>query len=144
MDGCLRGHSARYYRLSRLLNDLTLSHVDGSFRRLLKALASTQILIMDDWGLEDLTAAQRTDLLEVMDDRHGVSSTIIASQLPTTEWHQSLGDATLADAILDRLMHNAHRLNLKGESIRKIQGNQERVDAEVGHIEQPVNTGVTQ
>lgn len=125
MDACLKGYSARYYRISRLLADLTLSHADGSYRRLLNSLARTQVLILDDWGLEDLTPPQRNDLLEVMDDRHGASSTIIASQLPTTQWHQSLGDATLADAILDRLMHNAHRVTLKGESIRKLQGKKE-------------------
>ena len=79
------------------------------------------MLILDDWGLEPLNSAQRNDLMEIMDDRNGSSSTVIISQLPTDQWYQSIGDNTLADAILDRLMHNAHRINLKGESMRKLQ-----------------------
>ena len=79
------------------------------------------MLILDDWGLEPLKAAQRNDLMEIMDDRHGSSSTLMLSQLPTDQWYQSIGDNTLADAILDRLMHNAHRIQLKGESMRKLQ-----------------------
>jgi DNA replication protein DnaC len=79
------------------------------------------MLIMDDWGLEPLTAANRNDLMEIMDDKNGSSSTVIISQLPTDQWYQSIGDNTLADAILDRLMRNAHRINLKGESMRKLQ-----------------------
>ena len=77
--------------------------------------------LLDDWGLEPLNAAQRNDLMEIMDDRHGCSSTVVISQLPTDQWYQSIGDNTLADAILDRLMHNAHRIKLKGESMRKLQ-----------------------
>ena len=77
-------------------------------------------MIIDDWGLEPLKAAQRNDLMEIMDDRHGASSTLVINQLPTDEWYQSIGDNTLADAILDRLMHNAHRIKLKGESMRKM------------------------
>ena len=79
------------------------------------------MLILDDWGLEPLKAAQRNDVMEIMDDRNGSSSTVIISQLPTDQWYQSIGDNTLADAILDRLMHNAHRIKLKGESMRKLQ-----------------------
>ena len=78
------------------------------------------LLLIDDWGLEALTAAHRNDLMEIMDDRHGETSTLVISQLPTDQWYASIGDNTLADAILDRLMHNAHRLQLKGESMRKI------------------------
>ena len=85
-------------------------------------LAKVQVLIIDDWGLETLAAAQRNDLLEIMDDRHGSRSTIVLSQLPTDQWYAAIGDNTLADAILDRLMHNAYRLLLKGESMRKILG----------------------
>ncbi|MTI12010.1 ATP-binding protein, partial [Sansalvadorimonas verongulae] len=104
---CLQGYSVRYYRLSRLLEELTIAHGDGSYTKLLRQLEKTDLLILDDWGLEPLTQQQRNDLLEVMDDRHEKSSTLVTSQLPTAEWHNHIGDATLADAILDRLMHNA-------------------------------------
>ena len=76
--------------------------------------------MLDDWGLEKLNLGQRNDLLEIMEDRHGAKSTLITSQLPVTQWHNAIGDATLADAILDRLLHNAHKLKLKGESMRKV------------------------
>ncbi len=88
----------------------------------MKLLSKVQLLVIDDWGLEPLTSAHRNDLMEIMDDRHGHISTLIMSQLPTDQWYTSIGDNTLADAILDRLMHNAHRLPLKGESMRKILG----------------------
>ena len=120
-NACLHGYSVRYYRLSRMMLDLTQSKADGSYRQRLKQLAKIQLLILDDWGLEPLQPAQRHDLLEIMDDRHGQTSTVMISQLPTEQWYSSIGDNTLADAILDRLMHNAHRLNLKGESMRKKQ-----------------------
>ena len=116
---CLHGYSVRYYRLSRLLLELTQAKADGSYHKQLKLLAKVQLLIIDDWGLEPLQAAHRNDLMEIMDDRHGTTSTLIISQLPTDQWYVSIGDNTLADAILDRLMHNAHRLQLKGESMRK-------------------------
>lgn len=118
-QACLKGYSAKYYRLSRLNLALTQAKADGSYSRLLKALASLDLLIIDDWGLEPLPAAIRNDLMEIMDDRHEHASTLIISQLPTDQWYQAIGDNTLADAILDRLMHNAHRINLKGESMRK-------------------------
>ncbi len=98
---------------------LTRSKADGTYLKTLQSLAKTELLIIDDWGLELLKAVQRNDLMELMDDRHGHASTIMLSQLPTDQWHQSIGDNTIADAILDRLMHNAHRLKLKGESMRK-------------------------
>lgn len=120
-SACLRGYSVRYYRISRLLLALTQAKTDGSYRKLLQQLAKLGLLIIDDWGLEGLTAPQRNDLLEIMDDRHGSSATLMISQLPTDQWYSAIGDNTLADAILDRLMHNAHRLNLKGESMRKVQ-----------------------
>jgi DNA replication protein DnaC len=116
---CERGISVRYYRASRLFEALTIAHGDGSFASMLTKLAKTELLIIDDWGLEPLKHHQRNDLLEIMDDRHGVSSTIVAGQLPITKWHEILGDPTLADAILDRLIHNAQKLKLKGESLRK-------------------------
>lgn len=116
---CMAGYSVRYYRLSRLLLELTQSKADGSYTKFLGRLNKFQCLILDDWGLEPLNTAQRNDLLEIMDDRHGVLSTVMMSQLPTDQWYHAIGDNTLADAILDRLMHNAHRINLKGESMRK-------------------------
>jgi DNA replication protein DnaC len=119
-NACLHGYSARYYRLSRLLLEMTQAKADGSYHKFLKQLAQTQVLLLDDWGLEPLDRAHRHDLMEIMDDRHTATSTIVISQLPTTEWYASIGDNTLADAILDRLMHNAHRLELKGESMRKL------------------------
>lgn len=117
---CMKGYSVRYYRISRLLLELTQSKADGSYSKFLNSLNRYQWLILDDWGLEPLKAAQRNDLLEIMDDRHGALSTAMLSQLPTEQWYHSIGDNTLADAILDRLMHNSHRINLKGDSMRKI------------------------
>ena len=119
-QACRQGYRAKYYRLSRLL--LELAQADGSYSKALQALSKLDLLILDDWGLEPLTAPQRNDLMEIVDDRHDLSSTLMISQLPTDRWYQSIGDHTLADAILDRLMHNAHRVKLKGESMRKKQG----------------------
>ena len=96
-----------------------MHRVDRAFKYPLQAIAKLQMLIIDDWGLEPLNGAQRNDLMEIMDDRHGSMSTVLISQLPTDQWYASIGDNTLADAILDRLMHNAHNLKLKGESMRK-------------------------
>jgi len=116
---CLQGYQVRYFRTHRLLEAMSIARTDGSYTRLLRQLAKTNLLILDDFGLEPLKQTQRNDLLEIMDDRYGHHCTLVSSQLPTSEWHTSIGDATLADAILDRLMHNAHRLELKGESLRK-------------------------
>lgn len=117
--GCMNGYRVKYYRLSRLLRALTQAKADGSYTKALQALSRLDLLIIDDWGLEPLNLAQRNDLMEIMDDRHGCSSTLMISQLPTDQWHGAIGDNTLADAILDRLMHNAHRIKLNGESMRK-------------------------
>ena len=117
---CMKGYSVKYLRLSRLLLALSQSKADGTYSKMLASLAKLDCLILDDWGLEPLKAPQRNDLMEIMDDRHESSSTMILSQLPTDQWHLSIGDNTLADAILDRLMHNAHRIKLKGESMRKL------------------------
>ena len=117
---CRLGFSVRYHRVSRLLNDFTISHVDGSYPRLLASLARTQLLIFDDWLRDPLTINQAHDLLEVLDDRHARSSTLVATQIPVQDWHSRFSDPTLADAILDRLVHNAYRIQLKGESQRKI------------------------
>ena len=119
-SACMKGYSVRYFRLSRLLLQLTQSKADGTYSKFLNSLNKYQWLILDDWGLEPLKASQRNDLLEIMDDRHGVLATTIISQLPTEQWYHSIGDNTLADAILDRLMHNSHRITLKGESMRKL------------------------
>ena len=105
--------------LNNLMLTLSQSKADGSYHKILKQLAKVALLIIDDGRLEPLSAAQRNDLLEITDDRHGHSSTLVISQLPTDQWYNCIGDNTLADAILDRLMHNAHRLVLKGESMRK-------------------------
>ena len=119
-NACMLGYSVRYFRLSRLLLELTQAKADGTYYKKLRLLARIQMIAIDDWGLEPLKPAHRNDLMEIMDDRHGHTSTVVISQLPTEEWYASIGDNTLADAILDRLMHNAHRLQLKGESMRKI------------------------
>ena len=116
---CMREYSVRYYRLSRLLLELNQAKADGSYSKLLKQLAKVRLLALDDWGLEPLQPAHRHDLLEILDDRHDNSSTIVISQLPTDQWYAAIGENTLADAILDRLMHNAHSLKLNGESMRK-------------------------
>jgi len=118
-QACLKGYSAKYYRLSRLVLALTQAKAEGSYSKLLKSIASLDLLIIDDWGQEPLNAATRNDLMEIMDDRYTQSATLIISQLPTDQWYLAIGDNTLADAILDRLMHNSHRINLKGESMRK-------------------------
>lgn len=119
---CLREYRVRYYRLSRLFLELTQSKADGTYAKLLKQLSRIDLLLLDDWGLEPLQPAQRHDLMEILDDRHGASSTAVLSQLPTDQWYEGIGDNTLADAILDRLMHNAHDVKLQGESMRKILG----------------------
>lgn len=116
---CREGYSAHYQRLPRLLEELPLAKGDGRYSKLLTALAKIDVLILDDWGLATLTAEQRRDLLEILEDRHEVRSTIVTSQLPLGKWHDIIGDPTLADAILDRLVHNAYRIELKGESMRK-------------------------
>ncbi len=119
--GCREGYSAQYVRLTRLLRELTIAKGDGRYVKLLARLAKVDILILDDWGLVKLNAENRRDLLEVLEDRHGNRSTVATSQLPIDQWHAVIGDPTLADAILDRLVHNAYKINLRGESMRKRQ-----------------------
>lgn len=118
---CREGYTAQYVRLTRLLRELTIAKGDGQYAKLLTNLAKVDVLILDDWGLMKLSAENRRDLLEVLEDRHGRRSTIATSQLPMDQWHDVIGDATLADAILDRLVHNAYKINLRGESMRKRQ-----------------------
>jgi DNA replication protein DnaC len=116
---CRDGYTALYTRVPRLLYELALSRSDGSYGKRLQRLARIQVLVLDDWGLAPLQDAERRDLLEILEDRHDLTSTIIASQIPISKWHDSLGDPTIADAICDRVIHNAHRIELKGESVRK-------------------------
>lgn len=116
---CRQGLSAHYVRLPRLFEELRIAHGDGSFGKRLATLAKIDLLLIDDWGLAPPSAKERSDLLEVLDDRVASRSTLITSQLPIEHWHDYLGEPTLADAILDRLVHSAHRINLTGESMRK-------------------------
>jgi DNA replication protein DnaC len=118
-QACRYGFTAFYAQTSRLLQELLITKGDGRYLRMLAGLAKTQLLILDDWGLETPTQEQRHILLELLDDRYDRTSTLIASQLPTELWHDNLADPTLADAILDRIIHNSYRLDLKGESLRK-------------------------
>jgi len=116
---CRQDYSVRYERISRLLHELMLSHADGSYLKLLHGLSRVKLLICDDWLRDPLTLAQARDLLEILDDRYGRSSTLVATQIPVEEWHARIPDPTLADAVLDRLVHNAYRLEVKGESMRR-------------------------
>lgn len=116
------GRSVFYQRVPRLFEALALARGDGRHVRLLKTLARTDLLILDDWGLSALSQSQRIDLLEILEDRNGRGSTILTSQVPVEQWHEVIGEPTLADAILDRLVHNAHRLTMTGDSMRKISG----------------------
>lgn len=116
---CRQGLSVAYVRTPRLFEELRIAHGDGSFGKRLASLAKTDLLILDDWGLAPLNQSERNDLLEILDDRVGSRSTLITSQLPVEHWHAYLNDPTLADAILDRVIHAAHKLALAGESQRK-------------------------
>lgn len=116
---CREGFSVLYLRVTRLFADLALARGDGRYIKLLAAFAKTDLLILDDYGLAPLTREQRYDFLEILEDRHGLRSTLVTSQLPVEHWHEQIGDPTTADAILDRLVHNAHTLKLKGGSMRK-------------------------
>lgn len=120
---CRMGFAAFYIRLPRLFQDLTIARADGSYPKLMRKLLKAKVLILDDLGLAPMTAPERRDLLEVLEDRHGMASTIVSTQLPVELWHENIRDPTIADAILDRLVHNAHKINLKGESMRKSRSN---------------------
>lgn len=113
-----RGHSALYFRAPRLFEQLRISRADGSWSRLLSRLARTEVLVIDDWGLAALSDAERRDFLEVAEDRSGTGSLIMASQLPVSSWHELIGEPTIADAILDRIMQRNHRFTLTGDSLR--------------------------
>jgi DNA replication protein DnaC len=116
---CRDGRIVLYHRLPQLLEELALSHHDGRYRRMMKALLKAELLVLDDFGLAALTTEQQRDLLEIIEDRYDRRATIVTSQLPVKHWHNVLADPTLADAILDRLVHNAYKIELKGESMRK-------------------------
>lgn len=120
---CQKGWSALYFRLSRLLQELNIGKADGRYDNILKNLAKTHLMVIDDWGLRKLVKDQSHDLLEILEDRHGLKSTLVTSQIPIENWHEIIGDPTMADAILDRLVHNAYRITLKGESMRKKKSN---------------------
>jgi DNA replication protein DnaC len=119
---CRQGRSVLYWRVPRLIEELRIAHGDGSYIRFLKTLSKASLIVLDDWGLTALSVQDRADLLEILDDRVNTGSTLIASQLPVEAWHAYLGEPTLADAILDRLVHQSHRIELKvpGESMRKL------------------------
>lgn len=118
---CRSGLQALYVRLPTLFQQLALARADGSYPKLMTKLSKAKALVIDDWGIAPMSAAERRDLFEVIEDRHGISSTVVAAQLPVKFWHEHIRDPTLADAILDRLVHTAHKIELKGESMRKVQ-----------------------
>ena len=119
---CRDGHRVRYYVAAKLFRELTQAHADGSFMSLSSKLLKADLLLIDDWGLETLKESQYRDFLELLDDRQGSGSTLITSQFSTELWHDTIGNPTVADAILDRLLHNAHRIELEGETLRKPRG----------------------
>jgi len=116
---CRNGFSVRYFQISKLLQKLTYARAEGSSPKLLETLAKTQLLVIDDWLRNPLGEAQTPDLLEILEDRYGRASTILSTQIPVADWHDRLGNATLSDAVMDRIIHNAYRLELSGESMRK-------------------------
>jgi DNA replication protein DnaC len=118
-NACRNGYTALYYRLPRLLHELSIAKADGRYSNLLRSIARTDLLVLDDWGLSKFIKEQRHDLLEILEDRNGLRSTLVTSQLPVKHWHEIIADPTLADAILDRFIHNAYKLNMKGDSMRK-------------------------
>lgn len=122
---CRLGHSVAYHRVSRLLEDLALARADGSLGSVTRKLAKIDLLVLDDWALTALTITQAQDLLDILEDRTGTGSTLIATQVPIGQWHARIGDPTIADAILDRLVHGAHRIELRGESMRKLRARPE-------------------
>ena len=120
---CREGFSALYVRMTKLFENMSLAKGDGRYLKLLTSFAKTDLLILDDYGLAPLNQENRHDLLEILEDRHGLKSTLVTSQLPVDHWHEQIGDPTLADAILDRLVHSAHKIKLEGDSMRKKKAN---------------------
>jgi len=119
-QACRKGYSSFYKRSSRLFQELTISRVDGTYPKLMNKISKTKVLIIDDFLITPMKEKDRKDLLEVIEDRHGLASTIISTQIPMENWFEAIGDPTISDAVLDRLIHNSHKINLKGESMRKI------------------------
>jgi len=132
-QACRHGVTVQYFRVPRLLDQMNLARAEGEIAKLFRTLSRTTVIVLDDWGLATHTDQSRRDLLEFFDDRHASGSTIVTSQLPVENWHEALGDPTLADAILDRLVHNAHRITLSGESLRKRRGTEERSAGGLAH-----------
>lgn len=118
-EACRQGKTTLYFRMPRLFGELAAARGDGSFERIFRKIVRADVLILDDWGPEQMTAGQRRDLMEIVDDRHGRKATVVTSQLPVEKWYDIIGDPTFADAILDRLVHHAHRIELDGPSMRK-------------------------
>jgi DNA replication protein DnaC len=118
-SACRNGVSVRYFQIAKLLQKITHARADGSSLKFLEILAKTQLLVIDDWLRNPLTESQTPDLLEILEDRYGRASTMLATQIPVSDWHDRLGNPTLSDAVMDRIIHNAYRLELKGESMRK-------------------------
>ena len=118
-SACRSGYPSLYTRAPRLFQELAIARADGSYAKLMNKLAKNKLLVIDDLGFAPMTDLERRDLLEVIEDRQATSSTIVTSQLPIESWHDNIGDPTIADAILDRLIHSAHRINLKGDSMRR-------------------------
>ena len=116
---CREGYTVQYIRVSRIFQELHIAKGDGRYGKILKDFAKTKLLLFDDWGLTKMTDESRHDLLEILEDRHAMSSTLLTSQFPPSKWHELIGDPTLADAILDRLIHSAYKIELKGGSMRK-------------------------
>lgn len=123
---CRDGHRVRYFVAAKLFRALSAAHADGSYPRLTTQLQKTELLIINDWGMEKLQESQYRDFLEILDDRQGVGATLLTSQYPVKVWHDTIGNPTVADALLDRLTHNAYRLELKGESMRSRQNKSEQ------------------
>lgn len=117
---CRLGYSVRYWRTSRLLQAITAARADGSYNTMIKKLQKTDVLLLDDWGISPFQAEEARDLFDIIEDRNQTRSTMITTQLPISQWHSILPDPTLADAILDRLVHNAHKIDLRGDSMRKL------------------------
>ena len=130
-------HSVLYVRMPRLFEDLALARLDGRFPRLIDKLARVHLLVLDDWGTHTLNDRQRLDLLEIFEERYRRKSTLITAQLPVAAWHEMIGEATLADAILDRIVHNAHRITLEGDSMRKRKTPTLLTGAEINEINHP-------
>ena len=118
-SACRNGVSVRYFQIAKLLQKITYARADGSSPKFLEILAKTQLLVIDDWLRNPLTESQTPDLLEILEDRYGRASTMLVTQIPVSDWHDRLGNATLSDAVMDRIIHNAYRLELRGESMRK-------------------------